>query len=99
MATGKASPKLHPVIRIEVDGEKVGRLGIAYSSTAAELRTILSQRYKDKVSSNVDFLDANGYCVHTEDEQSVTISDLITGEHCIIKLKTNQNRVIPEIEI
>ena len=93
MATSEPSKDLPSVIRIEIDGRKVGRLQLAHSSTAAQLRSILGPRYN--LSSDVHFVDADGYCVYIEDEQSVSISDLF-NEDRVVRLKTDQNKAILE---
>jgi hypothetical protein len=92
MATAEPSASSLPKIRIERDGEKLGRVRLAHSSTAAQLRTTISNKFQ--VSSNTHFLDKEGYRLDTEDEATEKISDLL-NEKGIIEMKTDANVSIP----
>ncbi len=92
MATAEPSASSLPEIRIEHDGEKLGRVRLAHSSTATQLRTTISNKFQ--ISSNTYFLDKEGYRLHTEDEATEKISDLL-NEKGIIEMKTDANVSIP----
>jgi hypothetical protein len=92
MATAEPSASSLPEIRIEHDGEKLGRIRLAHSSTAAQLRTTISNQFQ--LSSHTYFLDKEGYPLDTEDETTEKISDLL-NERGIIAMKTDANISIP----
>jgi len=92
MATAEPSTSSLPEIRIEHEGEKLGRVRLAHSSTAAQLRTTISNKFQ--VSPNTDFLHKKGYRLDTEDEATENISDLL-NEKDVIAMKTDANIPIP----
>jgi len=93
----KLSNEQSCVIRIDIDGEK-HRLELTHSSTAAELRNILTERYH--ISFNTHFLDSEGYTLFPGDEQSITINQLLM-ENNIVRLITDKNKSnsIPILEM
>ncbi|CAF3492304.1 unnamed protein product [Rotaria sp. Silwood2] len=90
MASNELSSK-ETLVRIDIDGEKY-RLAAVNSSTVAELRTILSKRYK--LSSSTRFLDAEGCILFPEDEKLVTISALLTENH-FVRLTSDKSKTTP----
>jgi hypothetical protein len=96
MATNTSSNEQTCTIRIDIDGEK-HLLKLSHSSSAAELRNILFKRYQ--ISSNAQILDADGYALHSEDEVSFTVSQLLNKEN-VVKLVTKKSETpliaIPE---
>jgi hypothetical protein len=61
-------------------------LGIDCSSTAAHLRTLLTERLSD-LSENEQFIHSNGAPIHILDEQETIISELLLENSNIIFLK------------
>jgi hypothetical protein len=61
-------------------------LGIDCSSTAAHLRTLLTERLSD-LSENEQFIHSNGAPIHILDEQETIISELLVENSNIIFLK------------
>ncbi|CAF3762825.1 unnamed protein product [Rotaria sp. Silwood1] len=93
MATNVLSIDQSHVVYIEIDETKIGRISLPYSTTVAELRIQLSERYS--ISSSTHFVDSKGYPMSTMDEQTIDISHLLC-ENDVIKLKTDANISIPE---
>ncbi|CAF3745648.1 unnamed protein product [Rotaria sp. Silwood1] len=93
MATNVLSIDQSRVVYIEIGETKIGRISLPYSTTVAELRIQLSERYS--ISSSTHFVDSKGYPVSTMDEQTIDISHLLC-ENDVIKLKTDANISIPE---
>lgn len=87
------------IIRIDIDGVK-HRLELSQSSSAAQLRTILSNRYQ--ISLNTHFLDNEDYTVFPDDEESTPISQLLDKNN-LVKLVTTKNEsttsiLVPEMK-
>jgi hypothetical protein len=93
MATPALSEKLVTSIPIEVDGKKLGRVKLAYSSSAAELRTTISDKFV--LPSSTFFLDSKGYRVSMQDEKEETISELL-NDNGIVQMETDAPIPIPE---
>jgi hypothetical protein len=91
-ATASLTEQL-PVVHIEVGKTKTGRIVIAHSTTAAQLRAQLSERYD--ISSNMHFIDSKGFPLSTKDEQSTVIRDLLTDTD-VVQLQADENISIPE---
>ncbi len=88
MATSENSSEKTSMIRIEINGEK-HRLRLSHSSSAAQLRAILSNQ--DQISSNTHFLDNEDCIVYPDDEKSIPISQLLNKNN-LIKLVTTKNQ-------
>jgi hypothetical protein len=93
MATTASPTEQLPILYIEVDTDKLGRVSLPYSTTATQLRNRLFEHYS--ISSSMCFVDSKGYPVSTQGEQSIVISDLLQ-ENNVIRLTVKKNIAIPE---
>jgi hypothetical protein len=91
MATSQPPTGQNSLIRIDIDGKKY-RLNLSHLSSAAQLRTILVERYQ--IPSDTHFLDPEGYALFPGDEQSVSISELL-NENNVIRSKLVKNKSTP----
>ncbi len=93
LATAAPSSSSLPKIRIEINWEKLGHVRLSDSSTVAQLRIKISEKFQ--VPSNTYFIDSEGYLLNIEDEKTEKIRDLL-DDNRVIQMEADIDIPIPE---